>query len=280
MSDNNLIRDKIQEEIEKKLDLYLREHKNEAFTIRALKKRLEPYLKDFSDKDLENVLTQMSSNQRILSTQHNNEKYYYITVELNKSKQAYEEVPSIVNINHKTKKLLIRMPTRQGLREERLTIKDLIYLNHNSSVGITVFLGITLGIILIYFSNIFEGMLSISIVIITASIIQELIAKHTVSNENRSYNLPIYGIITIVIDIIGLVAIIFSGGLFPIPFFFIGFFSAIPILLTAIIFAFLGFYYRRDLRPYFAILGLFLTIFLITIYLLPIVYSLILLEFF
>ena len=79
---------------------YLKENKRQAFTIVALKKKLEeiivdPQKKEYGKNNLQNVLKQMKNNRKIRSTQHEGKTHYFIS-EVFKSTQNDGETHYLV----------------------------------------------------------------------------------------------------------------------------------------------------------------------------------------
>jgi hypothetical protein len=252
----------------------LKDNQDEAFTVGGLLKRLEDIINDanlreFVSKNLQGVLNRMQYKKKVLSTEHDNEKHYYISREFLQVMQTKLEEETEVEVERKAE--IIQTPKFLS-KDTKQARKKTLLLDRKKTVGILFVAGFLLGIIVyqvgywyLYFLRFF-GMpeIILSIIIISLLIIREIRTKSIASKEGSSYHLPIYGIISIVISIAGLIVILIFGQTNLWSFLY-----ATPILIIAIFIALRGYYSLKDFKSDAALLGLFLASILFSVSLSP-----------
>lgn len=133
---------------------------------------------------------------------------------------------------------------------------------------ITVFvsiIGVLIGIGVLLLGNRVEILISVNAVFITIAIIGEIVGKTRGYEDKSQYQLPTYGIIALVFDILGMILIIVIDVQGFMTFSIWSNLSAAPLAFIALFCSLGGFYYEKDSRPGIAILGLFLASILLLI---------------
>lgn len=144
-------------------------------------------------------------------------------------------------------------------------------------------IGILVGLLSSFMGGILFGvngislLLAISIIVFAVSIIGELIIHSTLSKQQYGYYLPIYGIVALTFNIIGLLILFYYPNTFNSPYGMGGsdvFWNSlliIPFALIALVSAGIGLISEKNL-PSMALLNFFLGTILITISVWPVVY--------
>jgi len=251
--------DKISQEkdLESKIKIFLKKNQGTTYTSEALLNRLliyriieDPDDKEYVKENIQEILKNMGNNGIIDTVEQSGETHYLI-------KKPEEKAPD--KQATKFKSILDRIKSNPAEDMEMLLL-----------IGILIAIGIFLS------GYFLEILISLSVILITISLLYEGFIVSKQSKENLKYDPPIYGIVALVFDVIGLIILIIftSGSIFLI---FEGFGSlySTPLLVAAIICSIGGFYFHKDARPYLAVVGLFFGIILFIISLGPLWYLLV-----
>ncbi|MHA2390660.1 MAG: hypothetical protein ACXAEX_01720 [Promethearchaeota archaeon] len=214
-----------EQEIENRIYDFLLDNQGSAFNLKALMNRLEeivvkPEDIDLMKENLQQILDKMINKGLINLVYHDGEDHYLVK----------EEKPET--------------PERGGLNLE--PIKDWIKDNQLRALGWLVLFGLLVGILSAVVFQARQLLVAVGILVITISLIGELIVNRNLSKNNQKYSIPVYGIIAIGFDIIGLI-IIRPIGLYTYSYGAMEMVYAIPLAIVALICGAASFY-RYDVN--------------------------------
>ncbi|MHA1916010.1 MAG: hypothetical protein ACW986_19710 [Promethearchaeota archaeon] len=187
MSDQvfNPNRDNVKQERELKINLnnYFKRNPSSAFTFKALINRIEDIVHDPNDieyakENLQIILDKLTNSGVINKVQQDGEEHYVLQV--GKKERA--------NLNLE--------PLKESIRNNRFNI-----------FGFTVLLGIVIGLMQFVGYVTQELLIAMTVIIITISVIGEIVIISNLSKKNLKYSVPIYGILALTLGIIGSIII-------------------------------------------------------------------------
>ncbi len=130
---------------------------------------------------------------------------------------------------------------------------------YRKSIAVAVsIIGVLIGIRVLLLGNRVEILISLNAIFITIAIIGEIIGKTRESEVKSKHQIPTYGIVALVFDILGMILILVIDVQGFMTFSIWVNLCAAPFGFIAIFCSLGGFYYENDSRPGMAILGLFL----------------------
>ncbi|MFW9970606.1 MAG: hypothetical protein ACFFDF_10420 [Candidatus Odinarchaeota archaeon] len=249
-------------ELEVKIRNILKENQGIAFTIGDLNNQLEEIIEDndkleFAKENLLMVLNVMKEDGKIDTIMSDNETHYIFK----KPEKIVQEKPEET----------IREPTFKGQKTELESIKRYLNDNRTQVTKGVLLIALLLGLLTTLGGNGFEILTTLGFILIPVSIIIEMATASNQSKQNKKYERPIYGLVAIVFDLIGLIILT----RFPIINLYYGsslFLFAVLLFIIAVISGIGGLYAGKDSRPYTATVGLFFGMTFFISSLLPLIY--------
>jgi len=178
--------------LENDLHEFFKKNQGSAFTLRALNNRIDNIITEASNleyakENLQSVLDKMRVNNIINVIQEDSIDHYLI--KLGKELKAQKEV--------------IAGETRLNLEPIKLWINKYPH----KAVGWSILFGLLIGLLSFTQYLTPEILMPITILVITISVIGEIITFSNRTKKNRKYSLSIYGIIALISAVIGVLSI-------------------------------------------------------------------------
>jgi hypothetical protein len=248
------------------------ENEGSAFTINAISNKLEEIIKDtgvldYAKENLQKILNKMGKDGIIDIVEQNGEFHYLIKKEEEPSDVKEEqkangkqiEMGELLEIAEKKEKKPKLESIKEWIDDVREGISKWLLLSG-------LFIGLLTCVGLIVLENISEIVISLSVLLVLASIGVEIYASSKLSKKNLKYYPPKFGILALVFNVTGLILmLILNAGTF------IGIWQnlwslvAAPFLVASILCCIAGIDMDKDERPYAAMIGLFLGVILLLV---------------